>query len=107
MPAPSKNLNEEQTAYKTRLEGLQGSLKATLLGSGNAEVQKEIAVRDLAEVLRGTKEGVETVVFDGVITQLLQDIAVEKKIKTIVGAKLGNIQKKPDAVVVLTREDLQ
>jgi DNA primase len=107
-PAPTpKSLNENQSQYKERLDGLQGSLKAVLLGSGGAEIQKEIAVRDLAEVLKNTKDGVEAVVFDGVITQRLLDIASEKKIKTVVGAKLGNITKKPAEVEVLTREDLR
>jgi DNA primase len=46
-------------------------------------------------------------VFDGVITQRLLDIAAEKKIKTAVGAKLGNITKNPADVEVLTRDDLQ
>lgn len=106
-PTPAKVLNEAQTFYKSVLEGLQGTLKATLLGPANAEVQKEVAVRDLAEILRNTKDGVEAVVFDGVITQRLLDIAAEKKIKTVVGAKLGNITKKPAEVEVLTRDDLQ
>lgn len=103
---PAKVLNGEQGQYKAILDGLQGSLKATLLGSGGAEVQKDIAVRDLAETLKSQKEGVETVVFDGVITQRLLDIAVEKKIKTVVGAKMGNVTKRPQEVQVLTREDL-
>ena len=106
-PATSKQLSDSQGQYKAILDQLQGSLKATLLGAGNQEVQKEIAVRDLAEILRNTRDGIESVVFDGVITQRLLDIAAEKKIKTIVGAKLGNITKKPADVEVLTRDDLQ
>lgn len=106
-PVMTKQLSPAQSQYKGILDQLQGSLKATLLGANNAELQKEIAVRDLAEVLRGGPQGVESVVFDGVITQRLLDIALEKKIKTIVGAKLGNITKKPAEVEVLTRDDLQ
>jgi DNA primase len=106
-PATSKQLSGPQGQYKGILDQLQGSLKATLLGPNNAELQKEIAVRDLAEILRNTRDGIEAVVFDGVITQRLLDIAAEKKIKTVVGAKLGNITKKPADVEVLTRDDLQ
>ncbi len=47
------------------------------------------------------------VVFDGVITQRLLDIAAEKKIATVVGVKMGNVTKVPDAVEILTRDDLQ
>ncbi|MBI2078423.1 MAG: DNA primase [Euryarchaeota archaeon] len=106
-PPPAKALSGPQSTFKQILDQLQGSLKATLLGAGGVEVQKEIAVRDLAEILRNTKDGVEAVVFDGVITQRLLDIAAEKKIKTVVGAKLGNIQKKPAEVEVFARDDLQ
>ncbi|HEX9815938.1 MAG TPA: DNA primase DnaG [Candidatus Thermoplasmatota archaeon] len=106
-PVTGKQLSDAQGQYKSILEALQGSLKATLLGANNQELQKEIAVRDLAEILRSTSNSIEAVVFDGVITQRLLDIAAEKKIKTVVGAKLGNITKKPADVQVLTRDDLQ
>lgn len=106
-PVTGKQLSDAQGQYKSILEALQGSLKATLLGANNQELQKEIAVRDLAEILRNTTNSIEAVVFDGVITQRLLDIAAEKKIKTVVGAKLGNITKKPADVQVLTRDDLQ
>ena len=38
---------------------------------------------------------VKSVVFDGVITQRLVDIASEKEIKDIIGAKIGNVTKAP------------
>lgn len=104
---PPKVFNSEQERYRGLLDQLQGSLKATLLGGGGAELQKDIAVRDLAETLRNVKDGVDTVVFDGVITQRLLDIAVEKHIKTIVGAKMGNVTKRPKEVTVYTRDDLR
>jgi hypothetical protein len=63
-------------------------------------------VRDLAETLKAAKNQVDAIVFDGVITQRLLDIAADKKINTVVGAKVGNVTKQPDGVTVLAREDL-
>ncbi|HVL86774.1 MAG TPA: hypothetical protein VM681_02005 [Candidatus Thermoplasmatota archaeon] len=52
-------------------------------------------------------EAVHAVVFDGVITQRLLDIASEKGIATLVGVKTGNITKKPGNVEVVTRAELE
>ena len=45
-------------------------------------------------------------VFDGVITQRILDIAAEKNLDYLVGVKLGNIVKRPLSVKVLTTGDL-
>ena len=46
------------------------------------------------------------VVFDGIITQRILDIAADNKIATIVGTKMGNITKQPTSVEVWTKDDL-
>jgi DNA primase len=104
---PPKVFSGDQERYRDLLDTLQGSLKATLLGSGGAELQKDIAVRDLAETLKNANQSIDAVVFDGVITQRLLDIAADKKIKTVVGAKIGNVTKRPKDVNVYTRDDLR
>ena len=75
-----------------------------LNASGN--VLKEVHVSMLADTLKETSEGVTAVILDGIITQRVLDIAVEKNISTVVGVKLGNIAKLPTNVEVLTKEDL-
>ena len=50
-------------------------------------------------------KNIETVVFDGIITQRLLDIAHNKNVKTIVGMKMGNVVKKPKSVKVITRKN--
>ena len=47
-------------------------------------------------------EDYEAVVFDGVVTQRLVDIAGEKGVKFLVGVKTGNITKKPVNLKVLS-----
>jgi DNA primase len=101
-----KRLSDEQLQYKDILQGLSGSFKAKLLNT-RGHVIKEVPVRDLAEALSRPPEGLKTVIFDGVITQRILDLASEKKVKTLVGVKFGSITKQPTGLEVLTKSDLE
>ena len=90
--------------YFSLLDDVSGSLKAVLLDKDDNEMKK-IPVRELTDELKKSKN-ITTVVFDGIITQRLLDIANIKNIKKIVGMKLGNVGKKPKSVIVLTRKDM-
>ena len=96
----------EVTRYKDILKTLSGTLKAMMLNK-NGEVVKELAVRQLADTLKSPLKDIHAVVFDGIISQRLLDIAAEKKIKFLIGSKKGNLIKKPDSVTVLSRDDLK
>ena len=101
----AKRLSPEQIRYRTVLDELNNSSKAKLLNlSGN--VLKEVHVSLLADTLKEGVEGVSAVVLDGIITQRILDIAVEKNITAVVGVKLGNIAKLPTNVEIFTKEDL-
>ncbi|MHB1261291.1 MAG: toprim domain-containing protein, partial [Thermoplasmatota archaeon] len=105
-PAPRRE-GDPRAAYREQLAGLSGTLKAVLLDDTGNAVQSDLAVRELADTLKGAKDSVHAVVFDGVITQRLLDIAAERKIATVVGVKMGNVTKVPDTVEILTRDDLK
>jgi len=94
---------DKKKHYFSILDDVSGSLKAVLLDKNNNEIKK-IPVRELTDELKKSKN-INTVVFDGIITQRLLDIAKNKNIKEIVGMKLGNVGKKPKSVKVLTRKD--
>jgi len=101
----SRRLSPEQTRYKDVLDELSNTSKAKLVNqSGN--VLKEVHVSLLADTLKEGAEGVAAVVLDGIITQRILDLAVEKNISAIIGVKLGNIVKLPTNVEVLTKDDL-
>jgi DNA primase len=107
-PEPEKQvmrLSPEQIKYRGILEDLNNSSKARLLNS-TGNVIKEVHVSQLADTLKEGAEGLVAVVLDGIITQRILDIAVEKNIIAVVGVKLGNIAKLPTNVDVLTKEDL-
>jgi len=58
---------------------------------------KKVAVEKIYEELKKAKN-VTKVVFDGVITQRLIDVCDEKKINTIVGARIAEIKRRPSTV---------
>jgi DNA primase len=93
------------TKFKKLFDDLSGTLKAYLLDK-DVNVIKEVAVRDLAVSLKNSKEDISTVIFDGVITQRLVEIANEKKVEHLVGAKVGNITKKPANLRLFTASDM-
>jgi DNA primase len=102
--APQKE-NGKVKKFKKLFDDLSGTLKAYLLDK-DVNVIKEVAVRDLAVSLKNSKEEISTVIFDGVITQRLVEIANEKKVEHLVGAKVGNITKKPAELRLFTASDM-
>lgn len=95
----SKELNE----FAEIMSELSGTLSAKLLDA-NKNVISKVAVRDLANTLKDTNGDVKSVVFDGVITQRMLDIAAEKNLEYLVGVKMGSIVKQPANVKVITTE---
>ncbi|MEM1561845.1 MAG: DNA primase DnaG [Candidatus Bathyarchaeia archaeon] len=85
-------------------EELRGTFEAILLNDKMERISR-LPVSELAEKLRGI-EGVNTVVFDGIITQRLVDIASEKNIKYLVGARISDVIKQPLGVSLLTFDDI-
>jgi DNA primase len=97
--------DEKQSNYAAMLDEISGSLKAVLI-DGNGKELKKIPVRELTDELKKS-DNISTVVFDGIITQRLLDIAKNKNIMQIVGIKIGNVVKMPTSVKVLTKKDVQ
>jgi len=84
---------------------LEGTLEAVLLNEG-MEKKDRLPVSELAEKLQQTKD-IDTVVFDGVITQRLVDIADQKKVKYLVAARVSDVVKQPLNVHLITFADIQ
>ena len=79
---------------------LEGTLEAVLLNNKMKQIER-LPVSELAEKLQGIKD-VDTVIFDGVITQRLVDVAAEKNIKYLVAARVSEAIKQPLQVNLLT-----
>ncbi|MGZ7118385.1 MAG: DNA primase DnaG [Methanobacterium sp.] len=86
------------------------SVLTELEGTGNAEIfddalniLKEVKVENLYDELKNIENHTYAVVFDGVVSQRLIDIAKEKGLKNIVAVKVSDVVKKPNAIKVITR----
>jgi len=106
-PAPARiaSVSPEALRFRPHVEALKGTLTARILDPED-KVVEEIAVRDLASRLKAYKDDVLSVVFDGVITQRLVDIASSNAIKSLIGIKIGNLAKIPIDMEILTSKML-
>jgi DNA primase len=102
---PSVRLTEDQLKYIDILERLSGRLKANIIDA-DGQVIQELDVKDLTGTLKNVKKKVKAIVFDGVITQRLLDIAAEKSVQDVVGKKIGNVTATPQGLNVWTLDDL-
>ncbi len=85
---------------------LLGTLEAVLYDSQWRAVER-IPVRDLVDKLQKIDYGkIYAVVFDGIITQRLVDVASSKGVKMLIGVRIGNLVRKPSDVVTLTFQEL-
>ncbi|MBI5133703.1 MAG: DNA primase [Thaumarchaeota archaeon] len=94
--------NMDSPALLKELEELNNTLRARFYNSKNERV-KEIAVRDVIKALEEVKD-TETIVFDGIITQRLVDLAANKGVRMLVGVKVGNVNKRPDGIQIVTKD---
>lgn len=72
-------------------KALEGTLEAVLLNE-KMEQMERLPVSQLAEKLQEI-EGVDTVVFDGIITQRIVDVAGDKNIKRIIASRISDAVK--------------
>lgn len=90
---------------KPELMGELDELANTLLArfyNGKLERISEVPVRDVIKSLGSTKD-VHAIVFDGIITQRLADLASKQGVKILVGLKIGNVNKVPENIEIITK----
>jgi DNA primase len=108
-PTVVKERKEKSSArpepFTKYVSSVDGTLKAVVLND-KFELVKETPVGEITDAI-SSLEGVHAIVFDGVITQRLVDLASEKGIRVVVGARRGNITKQPVNMVVKTFKEVQ
>jgi len=92
-----------ETLSKTAKE-LVGTLEAVLFNEKLEQIER-LPVSQLAEKLQQTS-GVDTVIFDGIITQRIVDICSEKNIKTIVASRVSEAVKPALNVELITFQNV-
>ncbi len=91
--------------FKEQMSELSGTLSGRFLDENKAVI-KEVMVRDLANSMKDVSSKVKCVIFDGVVTQRLVDIAAEKNVREIIGAKIGNVTKVPVDMKISSTNEL-
>lgn len=97
----SPNQKPDKSTLIKELEELNNTLRARFY-NGNYDRVKEIAVRDVIKALEETRD-ISAIVFDGIITQRLVDLAAHKGVKLLVGIKIGNVNKTPEGIEIITK----
>ena len=85
-------------------KSLQGTLEAISLNEKLEQVER-LPVSQLAERLQQSS-GVDTVIFDGIITQRIVDIASEKNIKRIIASRVSEAVKPALNVELVTFQEV-
>ncbi len=88
---------------KEAVKSLQGTLEAVLLNDKLEQIER-LPVSQLAEKLQQIT-GVDSVVFDGIITQRIVDIAANQQIKRIVASRVSEAVKPAATVELVTFQD--
>ena len=86
------------------MKSLEGTLEAVLLNDKFEPIER-LPVSQLAEKLQQV-EGVDTIIFDGIITQRVVDIASEKNIKRIVASRVSDAVKPSLTVELMTSAEI-
>ncbi len=102
---PVKPQSTVSGEFKEQMNELSGTLSGRFLDENKAVI-KEVMVRDLANSMKDVDSKVKSVIFDGVVTQRLVDIASEKDVREIIGAKIGNVTKVPADMKISSTNEL-
>ena len=103
-PEPPQRIKVEvPEPVSNAAKALLGTLEAVLLND-KFELIERLPVSQLAEKLQ-QMSGVDTVVFDGIITQRIVDIAGEKNIRRIVASRISEAVKPALNVELVTFQD--
>ena len=99
---PVKKTRKPQipTKLETKIADIQGTQKGVFFDKAFKPI-REIPVRELAEELSKENETISAVIFDGIVTQRLVDLALENKISYLIGARLGEVTRLPISLKVV------
>ncbi len=100
-----KDIKDVKELLKKHKKEVEGKLIARLIDR-NMEVIKEIPVRDLVKLLKTNNVRCEGIIFDGVITQRVIDLAAKRDVSYLVGVRLGSVVKVPTSLKIITFEEL-
>ncbi len=83
---------------------LRGTLEGILLDQNMQELAR-LPVSELAGKL-ADYSGVDTIIFDGVVTQRLLDLAEERGIKSVVGDRIAELSRRPSSIRIIPLSEI-
>ncbi|MDE1832883.1 MAG: DNA primase [Candidatus Micrarchaeota archaeon] len=93
---------EAEQKYIDALSELHNSLRGRIYDSAG-NVISEVPIRELIQTIQdGT--GISVIVFDGIITQRLIELANKQGIRSVYGIRAGQISKRFDNMLLFTKE---
>ena len=92
--------NDEVKLMKDMLREFEGTGVGAVLDKA-LNMTKEVAVEDIYEEIKNI-DNAEAVIFDGIISQRLVDVASKKGIKKLVAFNSMNVVKKPKNLQIIT-----
>lgn len=93
--------DDEASLMKDMLKEIEGSGTGSFLDHA-LNVTKEVKVEEIYDELKKAEEKIDTIIFDGIISQRLVDISSSKEIRNLVAFKSMSIVKKPDNLKIIT-----
>ena len=93
--------DDEVSLMKDMLKEFEGTGSGAILDEA-LNVSKEVEVEEIYEEIKNIDGTADTVIFDGVISQRLVDVASQKGIKKLVAFNSVNIVKKPNNIQLIT-----
>ena len=94
--------DDEISLMKDMLKEFEGTGCGAILDEA-LNITKEVSIEDIYEEIKNIEESADTVIFDGIISQRLVDVASQKGIKKLVAFK-SNIVKKPHNLKIITMD---
>ncbi|HTT15217.1 MAG TPA: DNA primase DnaG [Thermoplasmata archaeon] len=91
--------------YFELLNEVEGSSRSLFVGENEAVVG-EAPVKEMIDALTALQVPAKAIVFDGIVSQRLLDVAQEKGIGTVVATRLGPVGKIPEPLRIFTKADL-
>ena len=94
--------DDEISLMKDMLKEFEGTGCGAILDEA-LNITKEVSIEDIYEEIKNIEGNANTVIFDGIISQRLVDVASQKEIKKLVAFR-SNIVKKPQNLKIITIE---
>ncbi len=103
---PQQDQEKQKASMDENLASALGELHDTLRGriydaEGNFT---EVPIRELIQTVQSFNKGIHAIVFDGIITQRLIEVAYRKNVKAIYGIRAGQVSRTYNEMFLYTSE---